>query len=78
MGEVKEMRPGLSEFSAALPAGVANLSQWAMRLNYDTGRVLALPAAVMVPAPVKALVSELSALVGVLAREVERLQAAGK
>lgn len=66
------------EFRAELPEGVANLSQWAMRLHWDTQKALGAPGAAFVPAPVKALVSELSALVGVLAREVERLQAAGK
>lgn len=59
-----------------MPAGVANLGQWAMRLKYDTARALAAPGAVLIPAPVAALVSELSALVGVLAREVDNLRGA--
>lgn len=73
MGEVREIRPALD-----LPDGVTSLPGWAMRLHYDTGRALSAPGAVLVPASVRALVLELSALVGVLAREVERLRAAGQ
>lgn len=72
MGEVKELNP-----APGMPAGVVNLGQWAMRLKYDTARALAAPGAIMmIPAPVAELVSELSALVGVLAREVDSLRGA--
>lgn len=56
-------------------AGVENVSQWAMRLNYDAGRVMAMPAAKLVPAEVLRVFSEMAALIGVMARKIEALEA---
>ena len=56
---------------------VVGLTEWALRLGYQAGRVLDHPAAYLIPAEVKDLVRELAALVKRLAFEVETLKGGG-
>lgn len=50
------------------------LTERAAGLSVEARRVLALPAAALVPGPVKGLVSELVALVALLAMKIEALE----
>lgn len=55
-------------------SGAVCLGEWALRLKYDTERALTHPSAYMVPANVKGLLAEQSALLGQMAREIDKIK----
>jgi hypothetical protein len=59
-------------------AGVQNLTEWGVRINYDMGRALSHPAARLLPAQVVQLIGEMAAMLGVMARKIEKLEGVQK